>query len=566
MFQLVYLWVEKFRTLENIGINFHPAFEFEFDKNTGILELKNFYKDKLEDDYFPKNQFISVIVGKNGTGKSSILDLIELIKKKKTKKYTYFFLFMEYSKSLENSKFLTYKSRDLKIKENIIKTNENFLDNYIYNLNDKTNFIKIGKDIKKESISCNKAYVNDLSRLLKGLLNCKDKTYFLLKEMFNNFDSKYIKFPEEVYGNIEFSLNEVIDNFKGDKETEEFQVCFENLSNLNKHNLSNLEKIKLILLSIYLYNFVENKLKDKKYEKGIKNFCKDLSKIIKSNSIDNLLGEIKNKFLKNDYFDDFYNFTKILETFTNNLNKHDNKIEIKNDNIKIHLGEFTKVNNLLIQSFLKLLLYDYGNHNIFFEYEPPLSTGQETLLSLFSEISEKLDKDDCNNIDRKENILLLLDEPDVYLHPEWQRLFIYFLTSFLKEKYPNKNFHIILTTHSPFLLSDIPKEKVIFLDLNDNYKTIVKSRDEISDTLAQNIYYLLSDGFFMEKGIGEYISHKLKEFLEKINNGNLTEEDKEKFKKLINRIGDKALRHKLKHILNNKEFYKGELFKKEENQ
>ncbi len=79
------------------------------------------------------------------------------------------------------------------------------------------------------------------------------------------------------------------------------------------------------------------------------------------------------------------------------------------------------------------------------------------------------------------------------------------------------------------------------------------------DTLAQNIYYLLSDGFFMEKGIGEYINNRLKQFLSKVNEGTLNPEEEKEFRYIIENIGDTVLRNKLLQIVENKNFYKGKL-------
>ena len=101
MLQLIYMWIENFRTLKNANLNFHANFEFEFEPTKteeikhpngkkeesvkeGKLKIKKF---KPNDDFIYKyfqnekkdnknQQFISLIVGKNGTGKTSVLDAI----------------------------------------------------------------------------------------------------------------------------------------------------------------------------------------------------------------------------------------------------------------------------------------------------------------------------------------------------------------------------------------------------------------------------------------------------------------------------------------------------------
>jgi len=56
------------------------------------------------------------------------------------------------------------------------------------------------------------------------------------------------------------------------------------------------------------------------------------------------------------------------------------------------------------------------------------------------------------------NTLFLLDEPDTYLHPKWQREFISSLTKALE-----KGGCAIVTTHSPSMVSDVKKEQLTIL-------------------------------------------------------------------------------------------------------
>jgi predicted ATPase len=54
----------------------------------------------------------------------------------------------------------------------------------------------------------------------------------------------------------------------------------------------------------------------------------------------------------------------------------------------------------------------------------------------------------------KPNSLVVIDEPEISLHPNWQMRFIYFLTTLLSgDEY--KGCHFIIATHSHFLISDL---------------------------------------------------------------------------------------------------------------
>ncbi|AIQ73010.1 AAA family ATPase [Paenibacillus odorifer] len=57
-----------------------------------------------------------------------------------------------------------------------------------------------------------------------------------------------------------------------------------------------------------------------------------------------------------------------------------------------------------------------------------------------------------------ENSLLLIDEPETNLHPKWINSYINILKSII-----DVNCHIIIATHAPLIISDIPKESIILL-------------------------------------------------------------------------------------------------------
>jgi len=82
--ELVYLWVEDYKNIHKQGFNFSPRFECEYkdgnlticDKKEKDNKCKN--KDYIE-NFFGDNINVTAIVGKNGSGKSSILKLILML-------------------------------------------------------------------------------------------------------------------------------------------------------------------------------------------------------------------------------------------------------------------------------------------------------------------------------------------------------------------------------------------------------------------------------------------------------------------------------------------------------
>lgn len=65
----------------------------------------------------------------------------------------------------------------------------------------------------------------------------------------------------------------------------------------------------------------------------------------------------------------------------------------------------------------------------------------------------------------------LIDEIDTYLHPEWQ----YRILSVLVENFVNVQF--IVTSHSPYVLSSIPNEKILLYELIDENGEIIIRRE-----------------------------------------------------------------------------------------
>ena len=79
--ELVYLWVEEYKNIIGQGFNFSPRFECSYDEKKEELAI-NENKDYVS--IFPENINVTAIVGENGSGKSSIYELlINLLYKEK---------------------------------------------------------------------------------------------------------------------------------------------------------------------------------------------------------------------------------------------------------------------------------------------------------------------------------------------------------------------------------------------------------------------------------------------------------------------------------------------------
>lgn len=215
------------------------------------------------------------------------------------------------------------------------------------------------------------------------------------------------------------------------------------------------------------------------------------------------------------------NSIKSLLNMSNNLLNFLREFNIEEIGKKIDIKTDKELWKKYFNSFIVEGIFDF---NIF----PKLSRGEEGLLSFFSTFYFL--KTITPNY-RKRDMIILMDEVELYFHPEWQRKFIYLFNEFVKENFKDQKVQIILTSHSPFIISDLPKENVIFLDKdeNDNGKCKVVESSEKKKTFGANIHTLLSDGFFMESTLGEFARSKISEVIKILEDENFRTEQEKKY-------------------------------------
>ncbi len=263
-------------------------------------------------------------------------------------------------------------------------------------------------------------------------------------------------------------------------------------------------------------------------------FCKDNKPLpiivlagINGSGKTTLLNFIKDilDYYKNNNIEKNNSKTKVLVHPLNNMNS----IEIEANDSKINVINITpeneykfKVSKIIITEYIDKLIYekDYTgseaykyieeklksffthfnlqiefnkldrNKNIFFKNSnndkisiDDLSSGEKTLISkLFplyiSDIS---------------NSIILFDEPEDSLHPNWQFEIVNILTKIAIEK----NCQIVLATHSPFIVGSINQENIKLL-VNDNNK--IKVIENFTKSYGKTINDILLE-FFQIKGL-----------------------------------------------------------------
>lgn len=174
-----------------------------------------------------------------------------------------------------------------------------------------------------------------------------------------------------------------------------------------------------------------------------------------------------------------------------------------------------------------------------------ISSGHSAYLNMCARInSAKKSGEIC----RKENVILLIDEGDIYLHPEKQLAYMDNLLKLLQILYQEKKVQLIVTSNSPFIISDIQSSNILYLEREGGKINIAKST--ISNTFASNVNVLLLDSFFVKNGlIGEYARKKIDRILQDIQSDNLSESEYLYLEAIIKIIGEPIIRRKLETML-----------------
>jgi hypothetical protein len=160
-----------------------------------------------------------------------------------------------------------------------------------------------------------------------------------------------------------------------------------------------------------------------------------------------------------------------------------------------------------------------------------------------------------SNIEYRYNFInIILDEIELYFHPEMQRTFVKELLDSLERlkttRTRNFSINIVFITHSPFILSDLPKQNVLFLEVDENTKKANSKIFGHDNTFASNIYSLLKESFFMNNFIGDFSKNKIEsvlDYLKKDNdlNGYWNIYNSDKFIKII---GEPLIRDSLRNL------------------
>lgn len=616
--EIVFIYIKEFNSLKDQNINFGSEYKFKYLKDSNTLTaIKNelciseFYN--ISDNGATITN-VSTIIGKNGTGKSSILEFI-------TKN-------ISAGLNLQNEMLLVYKSEN---EFKLIATQE------IVNKTAVINEIKI---LKKQTIGDqSEPFIMDFGYDFRGFPNT-DLIYFSNifdgapeehRSGFYNISTNFLIFDdhnsarlqgtilgnngnqvgvhliEDIFRQVRFLTDKISKNKLRFKlpETLDISINMEYLLNDSVFARNSNLKEQFQLFRRNLENDYDYGVSDDVFAtvKGfityiLLNFIKELLSIAPPGKEFPFTFEYSHEFHLSPEEIPFskYPFQKAVEMFFEVTEK-----KIKENTITVGLAE-SLLNNT--KEFVQFIFDNGGRfkHSYFGKEREPsvaidirekelldrffslylktfsvnpylkfiwrkLSSGERALLNIYSRFFSLSDEHKFGN-KLSRNIIILIDEGDVYLHPSWQKKFVKNILEYLPvifdqdEHGRKRNIQIIFTTNSPIPASDILNYNTIFLDkviVEDNgsydYTVIVKdSLNDQKDNFAANIHTLLSDSFFVRNGlIGDFASGKINELITNLTHRKkFTPEETTNMRLLIHQIGEPIIKHKLMQLYNDR--------------
>jgi predicted ATPase len=165
-----------------------------------------------------------------------------------------------------------------------------------------------------------------------------------------------------------------------------------------------------------------------------------------------------------------------------------------------------------------------------------VSSGEWALLNQIIALHESIEK-----LHHKNNLVVLIDEGDAFLHLNWQRQYVYQLDRFLekcKHRFAIANIQLILASHSPILASDIPRTFICHMEANSTNS----QRETLPPTFAAPLQSILNLAF-TSSTIGEFATRTINKTIKNLRNNDRSEWERDDY--VISIIDDPTIKQVL---------------------
>lgn len=617
--ELLYLWIEDFRNINKQGFDFSAEFKFkmeEIDKsksNNSLSYKLTITKNENYVNLFDGNVInVTGIIGKNGSGKSTLLHCLKMLTGKlsillsplifclrdtelntiKTYYYSgggdkemiplnllvvadsevkqHYKLILPKAYTIDKFSIKGSKVRGLDFDFNTIASCyfSNTFDSHrehiyegIYNISTNYKVESFLKDyivLKEKKVQIQKKEVRKIELWpshilqyhkseLKGLLkflsyaNTRKSNQFLILPKtliveFNLDDYEYLK--EE--GKEMFLYNK--------KDIEEIHNAAYRIITQSRDKRKNF--MNMVLLTSFYHVLRKDLLQPKITSmdetkaliKSISDKTNDLFATIRK--ILDPLSKLKENSLESKTISEF-----LGRSFENAVQRIQFSDTESVSDSKVHY--LLKIENNLwfvLSLIFDLRALDDANY-IDYSWGGGLSTGQEAFLTHFARLN------DLKNKLGSKPIWLMIDEGDLYFHPEWQKRYFSELLDYVKFLFPRNKVQIIITTHSPFIASDLPKQNLIFLKQDAEGLCTVANNEIQFETFGSNIHELFTNSFFLADGLmGEFARTRISELILELNSVEQVSRDEyeNNYKKRIEIIGESFIQAKLFELVASK--------------
>lgn len=573
--QLDYLWINDFRVLNNVEVNFSTQAQYSYDKE--LRQLSFISTPNPLKDFFGKNiSEVTAFIGRNGVGKSTFFDFIN---RNLANHYEGFAEVYEDGNFIAVFDYIIYtKSTDLiaNSKEYIDKGYKIFQEDntfYLYykeksdNLSERTDYGRLKYIYYSNVFDLNINY-HDPANLIdistNNLLRAESYTEKQTEEInifYSNEIKRHIELIAQTGLTVPFKL------------PEEIFLSIEEQAKVYKHNITykDLEEKGLKEIGDYIYSgFLRNYTKDfrslllknlieyRSYNKS------ELYKGIKADLLFSLesLDQIDIPTLSINQKEELKVLLSFLKEFDSLVTSSDFIIlkdkdeENGNEIIKYKIRK----DNSAFFSFLNSYKSIIGLDSFIKFHWRNLSSGEKAFFTLFSRLNYASNRIKGENDHEIESIILMIDELDLYFHPEWQRKYLSILLEFIPQIFIDKKVQLLLSTHSPFITSDLPTQNIRFLEKRITegkevyeYCSFIERTDQ--NTFGANIYTLLADSFYMENGFaGEFAQRKINQLLDDLSQARNDSSPIKNWDELffkISMIGEPVIKEKLLELYNN---------------